>query len=129
MEGPVRLFFGANTGMELLIVDQYNRDLGLYYDYETFKAFEDSQRPPALRRAAGHGPSARGKLDGSLEPDSQSQDPRVCRGTHDVEHKFYKAMSAAAGSEMAWREVRERLISKGATPSCSTSKLHSQGWN
>jgi ferredoxin--NADP+ reductase len=34
-------------------------------------------------------------------------------GLIDVEHKFYKAMSAAAGSEMAWRELRERLIAEG----------------
>jgi len=30
-----------------------------------------------------------------------------------VEHKFYKAMCIAAGSGMAWREVRERLIAEG----------------
>jgi len=30
-----------------------------------------------------------------------------------VEHKFYKAMSSAAGSEMAWRQLRENLIADG----------------
>ena len=50
-KGQVRLFFGANTGMELLYRNQYNRDLGLYYDYETFKAFETvSPRPQYERR-------------------------------------------------------------------------------
>ena len=111
--GEVRLFFGANTGMELLYRNQYNQDLGLYYDYTTFKAFETvSPRPhfdvpPDMDRLLE---------DNENEVWSLIRDPKThvyVAGLVDVEHKFYKAMSKVAGSELAWRQLRDRLVNDG----------------
>ncbi len=112
-KGEVRLFFGANTGMELLYRNEYNRDLGLYYDYATFKAFETVSPSPQL--------NAPPDMDRLLEENSAEvwnliRDPNTyvyVAGLIDVEHKFYKAMSIAAGSDAAWRELRESLIADG----------------
>ena len=112
-KGQVRLFFGANTGMELLYRNQYNKDLGLYYDYETFKAFETVSARPQYDEPPD--------MDRLLE-DNLTEVWSLIRnrktyvyiaGLIDVEHKFHKAMCVAAGSEMAWREMRERLIAEG----------------
>jgi ferredoxin--NADP+ reductase len=112
-KGQVRLFFGANTGMELLYRNEYNKDLSLYYDYSTFKAFETvSPRPhfdvpPDMDRLLEENAS---------EVWSLISDPKTyvyIAGLIDVEHKFYKAMSTAAGSEMAWRQLRDRLVADG----------------
>lgn len=113
-KGKVRLFFGANTGMELLYRNEYNQDLGLYYDYTTFKAFETVSARPQQYEAPPD-------MDRLLEENSNEvwglvRNPKTfvyVAGLTDVEHKFYKAMSAAAGSEMAWRQMREDLISDG----------------
>ena len=44
--GKVRLFYGARTGMELLYLNDVKRDFALYYNKESFKAFEAlSPRP------------------------------------------------------------------------------------
>jgi ferredoxin--NADP+ reductase len=111
--GQVRLFYGANTGMELLYRNEYNKDLGLYYDYATFKAFDVvSSRPhfdvpPDIDRLIEENLAEVWKL---------VRDPKTyvfVAGLIDVEHKFYKAMSKAAGSEAAWRQLRERLVSDG----------------
>jgi len=111
--GQVRLFFGANTGMELLYRNDYNRDLGLYYDYQTFKAFETvSPRPHA---------DVPPDMDRLLEENMNEvwtliHDAKTytyVAGLIDVEHKFYKAMCKAAGSEMAWRALREQLVADG----------------
>ncbi len=112
-KGEVRLFFGANTGMELLYRNDYNRDLGLYYDYETFKAFETVSPRPFY--------DAPPDMDRLLEENATEVWSLIrnrktyvyIAGLIDVEHKFYKAMSSSAGSEMAWRELRERLIAEG----------------
>ena len=34
-------------------------------------------------------------------------------GLVDVEHKFHKVMCKAAGSEMAWRQLRDKLVNDG----------------
>ena len=112
-KGQVRLFFGANTGMELLYRNQYNRDLGLYYDYETFKAFETVSPQPYY--------DVPPDVDRLLE-ENRSEVWSLLRnrktyvyiaGLIDVEHKFYKAMCSAAGSETNWRTMRERMIAEG----------------
>jgi ferredoxin--NADP+ reductase len=110
-KGQVRLFYGANTGMELLYRNDYNRDLALYYDYATFKAFETVSPRPQY--------DVPPDMDRLLEENSAEiwnliRDPKTfvyVAGLIDVEHKFYKAMCTAAGSEMAWRQLRERMIS------------------
>lgn len=112
-KGQVRLFFGAQTGMELLYRNEYNQDLGLYYDYATFKAFETVSPRPHF--------DVPPDMDRLLEENSSEvwnlvRDPKTyvyVAGLIDVEHKFYKAMSKAAGSEMAWRQLRENLASDG----------------
>lgn len=112
-KGEVRLFFGANTGMELLYRNDYNRDLGLYYDYATFKAFETvSPRPnydvpPDMDRLLEDNAADVWRL--VRHPDTHV----YLAGLIDVENKFYKAMSTAAGSEMAWCELRDKLIGEG----------------
>ena len=111
-KGEVRLFFGANTGMELLYRNHFNRDLGLYYDYATFKAFETVSPHPQY--------NAPPDMDRLIENNATEvwrliRDPKTyvyLAGLVDVEHKFYKAVSTAAGSEAAWQQMREQLISE-----------------
>ena len=69
-EGEVRLFYGAKTGMELLYMNDVRKDLSLYYDEKSFKAFEavsprpHFDAPPDLEKllrgefARGLGPGA-----------------------------------------------------------------------
>jgi ferredoxin--NADP+ reductase len=112
-KGEVRLFFGANTGMELLYRNQYNRDLGLYYDYATFKAFETVSPRPHF--------DVPPDMDRLLEDNMNEvwrliRDPKThvfLAGLVDVEHKFHNVMCKAAGSEMAWRQLREKLVNDG----------------
>jgi ferredoxin--NADP+ reductase len=112
-KGQVRLFFGANTGMELLYRNEYNKDLGLYYDYATFKAFEAVSPRPHF-----HVPPEMDRLleENSAEVWSLIRDPKTyvyVAGIVDVENKFYKAMAKTAGSETAWKDLREQLIAEG----------------
>ena len=109
-QGKVRLFYGAQTGMELLYRNEYMRDLGLYYDDASFQAFEAvSPRPhfdlpPALERLF---------LESAQEIWYMVQDPKTyvyVAGLLDVARKFETSMIEIAGSEQAWQELRNDLM-------------------
>ena len=53
----VRLFYGARSGLEMLYMNDENKDLANYYDQATFKAFQavsprpHFDEPPAVEAA------------------------------------------------------------------------------
>lgn len=107
--GKVRLFYGAKTGMEMLYVNELEKDMAHYYDQESFRAFEAvSPRPildqtPALDRLI---------LDHRAEVWDMIQDPKTyvyVAGLTAAYEKFQKAMVAIAGSEEAWAATRREL--------------------
>jgi len=106
----VRLFYGARSGMEMLYRNELNKDLNLYFDEKTFRAFEavsprpHFDEPPALDRVLA---------DNGREVWEMIQEPKTyvfVAGQVDAEQKFAKAMSAMAGSEQAWRHKRQELV-------------------
>jgi len=108
--GKVRLFYGARSGMEMLYRNELNKDLNLYFDEKTFRAFEavsprpHFDEPPALDRVLA---------DNGREVWEMIQEPKTyvyVAGQVDAEQKFAKAMSAMAGSEQAWRHKRQELV-------------------
>ena len=112
-KGKVRLFFGAKTGMELLYLNDMKKDLALYYDDGSFKAFEAlSPRPafdapPALDRVLA---------ENSREVWEMVQDPKTfvyLAGLLDAARKFQDAMSVAAGSAEAWQDMHAQLVAEG----------------
>jgi ferredoxin--NADP+ reductase len=112
-KGQVRLFCGARTGMELLYMNDVKRDLGLYYDQESFQAFEAlSPRPafdvpPDLDRVL---------IQNSYEVWEMVQHPKTfvyLAGLTYAAQKFEKAMAVAAGSLETWRDTRDQLEAEG----------------
>ena len=112
-KGKVRLFYGAKTGMELLYMNDFKKDLGLYYDDQSFKAFAavsprpHAGAPPALDRLIA---------DNVEEIWALVQDPKTyvyVAGLVDAARKFEKAMVDHAGSEQAWLEQRALLAANG----------------
>jgi ferredoxin--NADP+ reductase len=112
-KGQVRLFYGARVGMEALYMNDMNRDLGLYYDQDSFQAFESlSPRPafdvpPDLDRAL---------IQNSYEVWEMVQNPKTfvyLAGLTDAARKFEKAMAVAAGGAENWQETRAELVTQG----------------
>ena len=109
-EGKVRLFYGAKTGMELLYQNDLNKDLSLFYDHDTFRAFEavsprpHFDEPPALEKVLAE--NAREVWEMIQEPNTYV----YVAGQMDAEKQFSKAMSDIAGSEHAWRHKRQELM-------------------
>jgi ferredoxin--NADP+ reductase len=112
-KGKVRLFYGAKTGMEMLYLNDLKKDLGLYYDQGSFRAFEAiSPRPafdvpPALDQVL---------VENSQEVWDMLRQPKTfvyLAGLVDAARKFDKAMAVAAGGENIWRQRRAELLEEG----------------
>ena len=112
-EGEVRLFYGAKTGTELLYMNDVRKDLSLYYDEKSFKAFEaisprpHFDAPPDLEKLLRE--NSREVWDLVQKPDTYV----YVAGLSDAATNFKKAMIAAAGSEEAWQSQFDVLAQEG----------------
>lgn len=112
-KGQVRLFFGAKTGMEMLYMNDFRKDLALYYDQGSFRAFEaisprpHYDAPPALDRVL---------MENSTEVWDLIRDPKTfvyVAGLSDAEKKFELAMEEMAGGKDAWLDLKASLNADG----------------
>lgn len=112
-KGQVRLFFGAKTGMEMLYMNDFRKDLALYYDQGSFRAFEaisprpHYDAPPAIDRVL---------MENSTEVWDMIRDPKTfvyVAGLSDAEKKFELAMEEMAGGKDAWLDLKASLNADG----------------
>ncbi len=112
-QGPVRLFYGARSGLEMLYMNEENDDLAQYQDQVTFKAFQAvSPRPhfglpPALDRAIA---------EHAAEVWQLVQEPRThvfIAGPQDLLPQVEDSLVQLAGSAPAWAALRRRLVDDG----------------
>ena len=112
-KGQVRLFYGANHGLEKLYMNDLANDFNLYYDEESFKAFEAiSPRPHAQVPVTWEAHMD----DSGEEVWNLLQEPNTyvyIAGLDQALHSFNKAMTRVADSDAAWETVREGLKSSG----------------
>ncbi|MGA2599647.1 MAG: FAD-binding oxidoreductase [Bryobacteraceae bacterium] len=101
-QGDVRLFYGAKTGLDMLYMNDVNKDFALYYEKENFKAFEALSPRPAFNAP----PDLEHVLaENSFDVWDMLQKPNTyvyIAGLMDAARNFEKAMIVRAGSEGAW---------------------------
>ena len=108
--GKVRLFYGARTGMDLLYMNDKNEDLALYYDQDTFKAFEALSPRPAFDAPADIGKSVK---ENASEVWDMLQDPKThvyVSGLQKLEDQLDEALADIAGSEETWLLKKSELV-------------------
>lgn len=112
-DGPVRLFYGARSGLEMLYMNEENADLALYYDQPTFQAFRAVSpkphfgAPPALDAAL---------LDHAAEVWAMLQEERThlfLAGPQALLPQVDRALAEVAGSAGAWTAMRTLLWATG----------------
>ncbi len=109
-QGKVMLFYGADTGMEKLYMNDVNNDIGNYYQKETFKAFESLSPSPYT--------GAPISLERTLEENGAEvwamlQDPKTyvyLAGLRKSFENLDKAMARIADSEKAWQRKKKELV-------------------
>jgi ferredoxin--NADP+ reductase len=112
-KGRVRLYHGAKSGLEMLYLNEENRDLALYYDQPTFKAFQAVSPRPVFDAPVA--------LDRALEANAAEvwqmvtgpQTVVFVAGAGALLEMVDKSLAAIAGSAAAWQKVREALVAGG----------------
>ena len=112
-KGKVRLFYGAQSGLDLLYMNDMNNDISHYYDEATFKAFEALSSRPAF-----DDPSALGnKLEeNAAEVWELMQDPKTyvyVAGLRKSSEALDTALSHIAGSNEAWMRRKRGIYFDG----------------
>lgn len=109
-KGKVRLFYGARTGMDLLYMNDIKNDLSLYYDKETFQAFEALSSRPHMDEEPD---IERRLMDNAIEVWDLVRDPKTyvyVAGLSSLEKSLDRIMIALAGSEEEWQGLKQKLI-------------------
>ena len=112
-KGQVRLFYGARTGMDLLYMNDEKNDFTLYYDQETFKAFEALSPRPHFDEPES--------VDRSLKENAEEVwklilDPKTyvyVSGLTELEGTLEQVLSELAGSTEGWQNLKEDMIAEG----------------
>ncbi|MDP1652406.1 MAG: FAD-binding oxidoreductase [Rhodocyclaceae bacterium] len=112
-EGKVRLFYGAKTGLDMLYMNDENRDLSQYVYQPTFKAFQAISPRPAF--------DAPVDLDKAIEQNAaevwemlQSPDTHLyLAGVDDMFARVEKALAGIAGAAAQWQEIRLQMKAGG----------------
>lgn len=112
-QGRVRLFHGARSGLEMLYMNEENKDLSLYYDQATFRAFQAVSPRPHF--------DAPVDIDRAIEQNAaevwdmlQDADTRVfIAGPQTMTTAVDKALAAVAGRAEVWAAQRKKIISEG----------------
>jgi ferredoxin--NADP+ reductase len=112
-KGRVRLFYGAQSPLEMLYMNDENSDLANYYDQPTFKAFQAVSPRPALDAPVA--------LDQALEQNAAEVWEMVQRpgtrvfvaGTENLLAVVEQTMIKLAGSGRNWLSVENALKSSG----------------
>jgi ferredoxin--NADP+ reductase len=112
-QGPVRLFYGARSGLEMLYMNEENADLALYYDQPSFQALRAVSpqphfgAPPALDRTL---------LEHAAEVWAMLQDVRThlfIAGPQALLAQVDQALTQVAGSAERWAALRAQIASAG----------------
>jgi ferredoxin--NADP+ reductase len=111
-KGKVRLFYGARTGMDLLYMNEKNNDLGLYYDQETFKAFESMSPRPHFDEPAQ---VERSVKENAGEVWDLVQDLKTyvfVAGLSRLEERLDTVLAEMAGSAEAWQALKKSMVAQ-----------------
>lgn len=112
-KGKVRLFYGARSGMDLLYMNNKNNDLSLYYDEDTFKAFEALSPRPHFDEPAQLDRAIKDNVD---EAWALINDPKThiyISGLSQLEESLDKVFSELAGSAEIWQSMKKTIAGEG----------------
>ena len=111
--GKVRLFYGARTGMDMLYMNDRRNDISLYYDKESFLAFEAMNPRPQLDTPDLVDQAI---MDQSEEVWKLMLDPKTyfyVSGLSSLEETLDKVFAELAGSDEDWQFIKEDMVEDG----------------
>lgn len=111
--GKVRLFYGAQTGLELVYMNEHRDDFALYYDEDTFEAFSALSPRPNWADPIAWDYCLEERSDEILEMLDNPKTYIYVAGKDEVRGQLDEVFSRMTGSEQRWQERRAELESDG----------------
>ena len=111
-KGEVRLYYGDRGGMNLLYLNDRQRDLGQYYDDATFKAFSALIDRPLAGEADKLEETLSAHIDECRRLLRNNHTYVFLAGQEKAAATFDKVMSEAFGGEDEWQELKRKLMSE-----------------
>lgn len=109
-QGKVRLFYGASSGLDQLYLNDRNDDLTLYYDEETFEAFQALSPRPHLDEPVDMASAVKAHAEEVWAMIQNDKTYVYVAGLMRLEEQMDEVLSEMAGSETAWKEKKQELI-------------------
>lgn len=112
-DGKVRLFYGAKTGLEMLYMNDENKDLAQYVYQPTFKAFQAISPRPAFDAPVEIEKAIAQNADEVLEMLQASDTYIYLAGVSQMEGRIDHTLSTLTGSAATWSELKDVLKASG----------------
>jgi ferredoxin--NADP+ reductase len=109
-DGQVRLFYGDHGGMNLLYLNDEQKDLTQYYDDQTFQAFSALTDKPLVGAESGLKESLAANAEECHKLISDPKTYVYLGGLEKTAEVFNKIMAERFGSEEAWNKQKQNLI-------------------
>jgi ferredoxin--NADP+ reductase len=111
-QGDVRLYYGDRGGMNLLYLNDEQRDLSQYYDNETFKAFNALIDRPLANETDKLEETLTNHIEDCSRLLREDNTFVYLAGQEKAAEVFDKTMSDAFGGDDEWQEMKRKLISE-----------------
>jgi ferredoxin--NADP+ reductase len=111
-QGDVRLFYGDRGGMNLLYMNDEQKDLTQYYDYKSFKAFSVLTERPLSGAEEGLQQSLRNHIDECVRLMNEPNTFVFLAGLEKAAVVLDNLMIEAFGSKEEWEKVKSNLIER-----------------
>ncbi|MEW8505311.1 MAG: FAD-binding oxidoreductase [Candidatus Thiodiazotropha sp.] len=108
-QGDVRLFYGDRGGMNLLYMNDEQKDLTQYYDDKTFKAFSVLTERPLSGAEEGLQDSLKGHVEECVRLINDPNTFVYVAGQEKAAEVFDKVMTEAFASDTVWNERKATL--------------------
>ena len=111
--GKVRLFYGANTGLELFYMNEYRDDFEQYYDEDTFEAFSALSPRPNWADPIAWDYCLEERSGEILEMLDDPSTHIYVAGLAEVRDELDDVFSRLIGSDERWQKRRAELVAGG----------------
>jgi len=109
-KGPVRLYYGARTGLECLYMNDEQDDFKNYYDEETFQAFKVIGDRPHWNEAIGLDEKIL-QHEKSIKTFLNNDSSHIFVAGHDkIQHILNHTFSKLCGSEKMWQQQKQKML-------------------
>lgn len=112
-KGRIWLFHGGQTGMDLLYRNEQKDDFALYYDQDTFEAFDALSKRPGWSDNADWGVTMHARGEELCELLSNSKTYVYLAGLEKIRDELDSVLAEVAGSNHTWFQWKDDLVAEG----------------